>query len=84
MERILSGSPDIVNLPYYKETPLMSATRYNQLDIVKYLVIKAKGSIDGQLTDSPFNDSAIHLASILGKFSIHSFSKNRYCSSSQV
>ena len=77
VEMILSESSDIVNLPYYKGTPLMSATRNNQFDIVRYLVIKAKCSIDGHLTDSSSSDFAIHLASILGKFSIHGFSKNK-------
>ena len=63
----------MVNLPYYKETPLMSATRNNQFDIVRYLVIKAKCSMDGHLTDSSSSDSAIHLASILGKISFTVF-----------
>ena len=73
VEMILSESSDIVDLPYYKETPLMSATRNNQFDIIRYLVIKAKCNIDGHLTDLPSNDSAIHLASILGKISFTVF-----------
>lgn len=68
VRRVLSESPNIADIPYYKETPLACAVRYGHLEIVRYLVLEAKCSVhDGcNIADQPSTDSAVHLACIAG------------------
>ena len=66
MERVLSESNNVADVPYYKETPLACASRYGHLEIVRYLVLQAKCAIDVN-PPSTDSDSTIHIACAIGK-----------------